>query len=89
MSVSSAHCKGYLSVQMLEVSLFIGAVKHLGKYVIGNAIIDMYNNDVFKLSYVAVVNVFKLTMLVDGASTVKYALKQQFLVIMEQTLLYR
>ena len=46
MSVSSAHCKGFLSVQMLEVSLFISAVKHLGKYIIGNAIIGMYNNNI-------------------------------------------
>ena len=30
MSVSSAHCKRYLSVQMLEASLFMGVMPHQG-----------------------------------------------------------
>ena len=39
MSVSSAHCEGFLSVPMLEASLFIGAAKHLGRYML---VIQLY-----------------------------------------------
>ena len=49
----------------------------------------MYNNAGCYHTLIAVVNVFKLTMLVDGVSTVKCAAEQQLLVIVEQTLLYR
>ena len=60
---------------MLEASLFICATKHLGNYILVRI---FYNCTMtaFMLSYsTAVASVFKLTMLVDGVSTIKCAVE--------------
>jgi hypothetical protein len=65
---------------MLEDSLFIGATKDQGNWIVGKIMMYSMTCLLVPILYTAVVSVFKPTMPVDGVSTIKCAAQHQLLV---------